>query len=163
STPRSGCAPSATSRDCTSEHWRARSRTSRASATRTSRPTHPSSSFGPTRSPSTRGRAGSFWLCPSAAICEDAMDPFVPRFSDPRDGEAFVAVLEQFERGEISPEKFRAFRLANGVYGQRQEGRQMVRVKIPQGVLSPSQCEALADVADRYVPARLGHVTTRQN
>lgn len=50
-----------------------------------------------------------------------------------------------------------------GTYGQRQTGDiQMLRVKIPQGVLSASQLEALADVGERYSRG-FGHITTRQN
>lgn len=86
----------------------------------------------------------------------------LPRFSDPRDVDEFVANLEAFERGEIGPEQFRAFRLVRGIYGQRQEGSQMVRVKIPFGRLDEAGLIALADVADRWSRG-FGHVTTRQN
>src|SRR5437899_4699087 len=75
----------------------------------------------------------------------------------------FVATLERFERGELTPDKWRAFRLVRGTYGQRQtQDAQMVRVKIPQGVLASDQLEALADVAERYSRG-FGHITTRQN
>jgi len=86
----------------------------------------------------------------------------LPRFSDPRDVDEFVATLEAFERGEIGPDQFRAFRLVRGIYGQRQEGTQMVRVKIPFGRLDEAGLVALADVADRWSRG-FGHVTTRQN
>src|SRR5262245_25648818 len=86
----------------------------------------------------------------------------LPRFSDPRDIDEFVATLERFEKGEIGPDAFRAFRLVRGVYGQRQEGEQMLRVKIPFGRLARAQLDALADVADQYSRG-FGHVTTRQN
>ena len=86
----------------------------------------------------------------------------LPRFSDPADIDEFVATLEKFEKGEIGPEQFRAFRLVRGVYGQRQPDVQMLRVKIPFGQLGAEQLEALADVADRYSRG-FGHVTTRQN
>ena len=50
-----------------------------------------------------------------------------------------------------------------GTYGQRQTGdAQMLRVKIPQGILDGPQLEALADVAERYSRG-FGHITTRQN
>src|SRR5688500_7655468 len=88
--------------------------------------------------------------------------PYLPRFSDPKDVDEFAEMLAKFERGELSPEKFRMFRLTRGVYGQRQEDSQMIRVKIPQGVLAPAQLEALADVADLYSRGYC-HVTTRQN
>lgn len=88
--------------------------------------------------------------------------PFLPRFSSPRDIDEFVAKLEAFERGELGAEQFRAFRLTRGVYGQRQEGLQMLRVKIPMGLAGRAQLEALADVAERWSRG-FGHVTTRQN
>ncbi len=88
--------------------------------------------------------------------------PFLPRFSDPRDVDEFVERLEAFERGEIDSEKFRMFRLLRGVYGQRQADEQMLRVKIPMGILGPEQLRVVADVADQHSRG-FGHVTTRQN
>lgn len=86
----------------------------------------------------------------------------LPRFSDRKDVDEFVAKLEAFERGDIGPDAFRAYRLTRGVYGQRQEGSQMLRVKIPFGRLDEAGLSALADVADSYSRG-FGHVTTRQN
>jgi len=84
-------------------------------------------------------------------------------FADEKDLDAFVSTLEKFEQGEIAPDAWKAFRLVNGVYSQRQEGdAMMVRVKIPQGILTSSQLHALADVSERFSTGR-GHVTTRQN
>jgi len=84
-------------------------------------------------------------------------------FADEKDLDAFVSTLEKFEQGEIAPDAWKAFRLLNGVYSQRQEGdAMMVRVKIPQGILTSSQLHALADVSERFSTGR-GHVTTRQN
>src|ERR1044072_9167408 len=87
---------------------------------------------------------------------------FLPRFSDPADIDEFVTTLGRLERGEISPEDFRRYRLTRGVYGQRQEGVQMLRVKVPQGVLAPAALRALGDLAERYGHGH-GNVTTRQN
>jgi sulfite reductase beta subunit-like hemoprotein len=83
-------------------------------------------------------------------------------FADERDIDEFVAMLGQFERGDISAEAWRKFRLVRGTYGQRQDDVQMLRVKLPQGVLSAAQLEALADVADLHSRG-FCHVTTRQN
>src|SRR6267143_132322 len=84
-------------------------------------------------------------------------------FADEKDLDAFVSTLGQFERGEIAPDAWKAFRLVNGVYSQRQEGdAMMVRVKIPQGVLTAQQLRALGEVARRWSTGR-GHITTRQN
>jgi sulfite reductase beta subunit-like hemoprotein len=87
---------------------------------------------------------------------------FLPKFSDKKDVDEFVEKLQAFESGEIDSEKFRAFRLLRGVYGQRQTDVQMFRIKIPLGLLGPEQLVAVADVADRYSRG-FGHVTTRQN
>ncbi|MFM7061897.1 MAG: nitrite/sulfite reductase, partial [Actinomycetes bacterium] len=55
------------------------------------------------------------------------------------------------------------FRLANGIYGQRQGGHnQMVRVKAPYGNINPVQLEKMADLADNFSRG-WGHLTTRQN
>jgi sulfite reductase beta subunit-like hemoprotein len=84
-------------------------------------------------------------------------------FADETEIDEFVRVLESYERGQLGPDEWRAFRLARGTYGQRQAGdAQMLRVKIPQGVLDAAQLEALAEVAERWSRG-FGHVTTRQN
>ena len=84
-------------------------------------------------------------------------------FADEADIDEFVTMLGRFERGEVGPDEWRAFRLVRGTYGQRQaEDAQMLRVKIPQGVLTPEQLNALADVADTHSRG-FGHITTRQN
>ncbi len=83
-------------------------------------------------------------------------------FARHEDVDLFVHKLEAFERGELSPDDWRSFRLLNGVYGQRQDGFQMVRAKIPGGITTPAQLEALATVAEKFGHDK-GHVTTRQN
>src|SRR5216684_3739772 len=83
-------------------------------------------------------------------------------FADEGELDRFVAKLEEFERGELAPDAWRAFRLVHGVYGQRQDGPMMIRCKIPQGVLTPEQLLALAEVSERWSNGK-GHITTRQN
>jgi sulfite reductase beta subunit-like hemoprotein len=68
-----------------------------------------------------------------------------------------------FLGGEETEEQFIGFRLKQGVYGQRQPERQMIRVKVPLGGVNPDQLDAFADIAERYAPLRKGHITTRQN
>ncbi len=75
----------------------------------------------------------------------------------------FDSEAQKFLRGELDPAAFTAFRLRQGVYGQRQPNVQMVRVKLPFGGVTPNQLDALADVAERYAPLKKGHITTRQN
>ena len=96
---------------------------------------------------------------------DDAPVSAVPeplRFSSPADIDEFVDCLHRFEAGELSPDQFKVYRLTRGTYGQRQQNVNMLRVKIPQGVLAAPQVERLADVADEYSRG-FGHVTTRQN
>jgi sulfite reductase (NADPH) hemoprotein beta-component len=83
-------------------------------------------------------------------------------FSHPRDLDEFLDALGRFERGEMGAEAWKQFRLLHGTYGQRQADAHMQRVKIPQGVLSARQLEALADVAEAHGRGFV-HVTTRQN
>jgi sulfite reductase (NADPH) hemoprotein beta-component len=84
-------------------------------------------------------------------------------FASVADIDEFVATLERYERGDMTPDQWRAFRLVRGTYGQRQAtDSQMLRVKIPQGILSSEQLYALAEVGERY-SRRFGHITTRQN
>ncbi|MBI3635102.1 MAG: nitrite/sulfite reductase [Candidatus Rokubacteria bacterium] len=76
--------------------------------------------------------------------------------------DTFDRFVEDFWAGRVNPDDFKKFRLQHGVYGQRQQDVQMVRVKIPWGGLTAAQIERLADVADK-TPRGVGHVTTRQN
>jgi sulfite reductase (ferredoxin) len=87
--------------------------------------------------------------------------PAAWRYADSKDIDEFVATLEKYERGEISSDQFRAFRLCRGVYGQRQDDVQMIRIKIPLGILLADQMDVLGKVADES-PRKIGHVTTRQ-
>ncbi len=70
--------------------------------------------------------------------------------------------IRLFRDEKIDPEKFRALRLARGVYGQRQPGVQMVRVKVPFGKISAEQLIHIADITDEYSNGNL-HLTTRQD
>lgn len=70
--------------------------------------------------------------------------------------------IRQFKGGEVDEEKFRSLRLARGVYGQRQPGVQMIRIKLPYGKVTSNQLLRIADVSDEYSRGRL-HITTRQD
>ncbi|TAI46925.1 HEPN domain-containing protein [Flagellimonas allohymeniacidonis] len=70
--------------------------------------------------------------------------------------------IRQFKGGNIDEEKFRSLRLARGVYGQRQPGVQMIRIKLPYGKVTSNQLLRISDVADEFSTGRL-HITTRQD
>lgn len=70
--------------------------------------------------------------------------------------------IHEFREGKIPEEKFRSLRLARGVYGQRQPGVQMVRIKLPYGKMTLAQWKRIADVSDEFATGNL-HLTTRQD
>src|SRR5262245_8839150 len=84
-------------------------------------------------------------------------------FASEAEIDEFVATLDRFERGELAPDQWRAYRLVRGTYGQRQSAdAQMLRIKIPQGILDAAQLEAVADAAEHWSRG-FAHITTRQN
>lgn len=70
--------------------------------------------------------------------------------------------IRLFKEGRIDEDSFRSLRLARGVYGQRQQGVQMVRIKLPLGIITPQQLKRIAKVSDTYSNGNL-HLTTRQD
>ncbi|MFY0686760.1 MAG: nitrite/sulfite reductase [Cyclobacteriaceae bacterium] len=70
--------------------------------------------------------------------------------------------IADHKSGKIADERFRLYRLTRGVYGQRQQGVQMFRIKVPYGKISPDQLRRLADLSETYTKGNL-HITTRQN
>jgi sulfite reductase (ferredoxin) len=67
-----------------------------------------------------------------------------------------------FRNGQIDEEKFRSLRLARGIYGQRQPGVQMIRIKLPYGKVTSEKLHRISEVSDKYSTGRL-HITTRQD
>ncbi|MDX8383609.1 MAG: nitrite/sulfite reductase, partial [Ghiorsea sp.] len=96
-------------------------------------------------------------------------------FAKTSDVDEFEAGYKAFKSGAMAEERFTPFRLQMGVYGQRQEGVQMLRVKLPGGVMTPAQLEVLGECADSYggclptdgtlkeTPEKVVHITTRQD
>jgi len=80
-----------------------------------------------------------------------------------REYDDFKTEATSFLAGGMPEDEFIKFRLKQGVYGQRQPDVQMIRVKLPFGGITPEQMDKFADVVEKYVPLRKGHVTTRQN
>ncbi|HZU77893.1 MAG TPA: nitrite/sulfite reductase, partial [Dehalococcoidia bacterium] len=70
--------------------------------------------------------------------------------------------IHAFRRGE-NTDTFLPMRLREGVYGQRQMDAQMIRVKIPGGLLTAEQLDALGEYAEQLAPLKKGHITTREN
>jgi sulfite reductase (ferredoxin) len=70
--------------------------------------------------------------------------------------------IRLFREGKLDGEKFRSLRLARGVYGQRQQGVQKIRIKLPHGKMTVNQLLKIADISDEYATRNL-HLTTRQD
>ncbi|MGI8559146.1 MAG: nitrite/sulfite reductase [Solirubrobacteraceae bacterium] len=109
----------------------------------------------PTSSPAARGSLAD------PEVVENVPGHVIPILA--REFDDFDSEAGKFLDGETPELEFIGFRLKQGVYGQRQADRQMVRVKLPFGGISPQQMDAFADGIEKYVPLRKGHVTTRQN
>ena len=75
----------------------------------------------------------------------------------------FETESARYQSGEQDNLEFTPFRLRQGVYGQRQADVQMIRVKIPGGILTAAAMDALGDIAERHAPLGKGHITTREN
>ena len=72
--------------------------------------------------------------------------------------------IDRLNRGEVSEDEFKRYRLHRGIYGQRadQKGFNMVRVKIPYGFLTSAQLKRLGEIAREFSDG-LAHITTRQD
>ena len=79
-----------------------------------------------------------------------------------REIEIYEIQLGRVQAGQVEETLFTEFRLRHGVYGQRDDRSQMIRVKIPFGGLTATQLEMLADVAEEFSD-NIIHITTRQD
>ncbi|MDX1666585.1 MAG: nitrite/sulfite reductase [Saprospiraceae bacterium] len=82
--------------------------------------------------------------------------------ADKRDILELEQRIDAFKAGKEDEERFKLYRLTRGVYGQRQLGVQMFRIKIPFGRLTAEQLVRIADISEKYTNGNL-HLTTRQN
>src|SRR6195952_163363 len=105
-----------------------------------------------------RGKPGSL---DNPEVYENVPGHVIPIIE--REFDDFDTRADGFLAGKEAEETFIGFRLKQGVYGQRQPDRQMIRVKLPFGGVTPDQMDAFASVVEKYAPLDKGHITTRQN
>src|SRR3954449_3210297 len=105
-----------------------------------------------------RGKPGSL---DNPEVYENVPGHLIPILEEEFDD--FDSEAGKYLDGDTPENEFIGFRLKQGVYGQRQADVQMIRVKLPFGGITPEQMEAFADVVEKYVPLKKGHITTRQN
>ena len=73
----------------------------------------------------------------------------------------FQKTVEQFRTGAISEAQFRAIRVPQGIYEQRESGTYMLRVRFPAGGVLPDHLRRLGEAASTFGNGVL-HITTRQ-
>ena len=96
----------------------------------------------------------SMALAPSATGIIPFMDDEIVRLEEE---------AKRFQNGELENTEFTPFRLRQGVYGQRQPDVQMVRIKLPGGIVTADALDMFGDISGKYVTLGKGHVTTREN
>ncbi len=85
-----------------------------------------------------------------------------------KNSDTLIAEQDQFEKdiaefvnGDMDPVKFKAFRVAHGVYEQRQLDTYMIRIRCAAGGITPRQLRKVAELAAKYGSNEV-HFTTRQ-
>jgi len=91
------------------------------------------------------------------------MSSTTQNLSDLAEIDRFEQTIQTFNAGDLDLDRMTAVRLQHGVYGQRQPGVHMFRMKVPGGRLTPDQLEAVADVVATHSQKGIAHVTTRQS
>ena len=85
-------------------------------------------------------------------------------FARMSDYEEYRDAHTRFKSGDWDAERWTAFRLRFGIYGQLQPGVQMCRLKLPGGIMSLDQARTIARINDKYAGGHKQiHVTTRQD
>lgn len=73
----------------------------------------------------------------------------------------FEKDIAEFKSGVLNPIKFKAFRVAHGVYEQRQPDTYMIRIRCAAGGITPTQLKKASEIAEQYGSGEV-HFTTRQ-
>src|SRR3989338_2273582 len=94
---------------------------------------------------------------------ETAMSSITQNLADLAEIDRFEQAIQAFNAGSLDLDRMTAVRMQHGVYGQRQQGVHMLRIKVPGGRMTPDQLDAVADVAASYSQKGIAHVTTRHS
>ena len=85
----------------------------------------------------------SMALTPSATGIIPFMDDEIVRLEEE---------AKKFQNGELDTTVFTPFRLRQGVYGQRQSDVQMIRIKLPGGIVTADALDVFGNISEKYVP-----------
>ncbi len=83
--------------------------------------------------------------------------------ADDKEINSFDQALQDYQGLRMDGDRFTATRLQMGIYGQRQEGVNMVRIKLPGGRLNAPQLNVIADMLEKHARHDVVHITTRQD
>ena len=78
-----------------------------------------------------------------------------------KEHQQFEKDIADFKSGALNPIKFKAFRVAHGVYEQRQPDTYMIRIRCAAGGITPTQLKKASEIAAAYGSGEV-HFTTRQ-
>jgi sulfite reductase (ferredoxin) len=73
----------------------------------------------------------------------------------------FGESIQDYRAGKWEKMAFKAHRTLHGIYGQRQDDVNMIRVKVPGGEVNTTQLKGLSIIAKDFANG-FGHITTRQ-
>lgn len=79
----------------------------------------------------------------------------------PAEQDQFETDITEYTKGLIDPVKFKAIRVAHGVYEQRQNDTYMIRIRCAAGGITPAQLRKVAELGAKYGGGEV-HFTTRQ-
>ena len=71
--------------------------------------------------------------------------------------------VQEYRDLKMDVTRFTAGRLQMGIYGQRQEGVNMVRIKLPGGRVSAPKLRTIASALEKFSRHDVVHITTRQD
>lgn len=78
-----------------------------------------------------------------------------------KEHKVFEKDIADFKSGALDPIKFKAFRVAHGVYEQRQPDTYMIRIRCAAGGITPTQLKKASEIAEQFGSGEV-HFTTRQ-
>lgn len=78
------------------------------------------------------------------------------------DIERYAQLVDGYLKGSVDPVRMKTERVPMGVYEQREDGRYMMRLRLPGGDITPDQLERVVEIA-RDNQAGTLHITTRQD
>lgn len=76
--------------------------------------------------------------------------------------EDFKNKAKEYVSGKLDPVRFKAFRVAMGIYEQREKETYMVRTRIPGGVINQEQFKLISELSKQYSKGKI-HLTSRQD